>query len=72
MLHQAKGERGYQALKEDTALARSDPTIKAITFDLHQTLAMNTESFVINQEFDITYRSRMLINKLSTGLNSFG
>ena len=35
MLHQAKGERGYQALKEDTALAKSDPTI---AFDLQQTL----------------------------------
>ena len=35
MLHQAKGERGYQ---EDTALAKSDPTIAAIMFDLQQTL----------------------------------
>ena len=39
MLHQAKAERGYQALKEDTALAKSDPSVKAITFDLQQTLA---------------------------------
>ena len=31
MLHQAKGDRGYQALKEDVAVAKSDPAVEAIT-----------------------------------------
>ena len=38
MLHQTKAERAYQQLKEDMALAKSDPTVAMITFDLEQTL----------------------------------
>ena len=37
-LHHAKAEWAYQQLKEDTALAKSDPTIMVISFDLQQTL----------------------------------
>ena len=53
MLHQAKGERGYQALKEDTALAKSDHTN---TFDLQQTLptpALLTNGFLTKTTMDI-------------------
>ena len=37
-LHHAKAERTYLQLKEDTALAKSDPTVTVISFDLEQTL----------------------------------
>ena len=36
--HQAKDERAYQQLNSDTALAKSDDTVKLITFDLEHTL----------------------------------
>ena len=37
-VHQAKAEGAFQQLKEDIALAKSDTTVKLITFDLEQTL----------------------------------
>ena len=68
MLHQAKGERGYQALKEDTALAKSDPTVKAITFDLQQTLptpALSTSVFFYRRQL---WTYSLGIHELDTGL----
>ena len=37
-LHKRKAERAYAVLKEDTALAQSDPKVDMITFDLQQSL----------------------------------
>lgn len=38
-LHKTKAERGYQALREDTALSQSDSNYDLLTFDLEQALA---------------------------------
>ena len=37
-LHLCKAEGAYQKLKEDTALAKSDPNVEVLTFDLEQSL----------------------------------
>ena len=37
-LHLCKAERAYQDLKEDSALAKSDPDVLVLTFDLQQSL----------------------------------
>ena len=37
-LHLCKAEGAYQKLKEDTAIAKSDPNVEVLTFDLEQSL----------------------------------
>ena len=37
-LHKVKANRGYQVLKEDTALAKARPDIEMLTFDLEKSL----------------------------------
>ena len=37
-LHHRRAERSYQQLREDSAIAKSDPKIDTITFDLEQSL----------------------------------
>ena len=37
-LHKVKADRGYQVLKEDTALAKAPPDIEMLTIDLEKSL----------------------------------
>ena len=48
-LHQRKAERAYHRLREDTALAQSNPKIDMITFDLQQSLP--TPTLTVNVVF---------------------
>ena len=37
-LHLVQGEGGYNQLKEDTAVSKSDPNVDVLTFNLQQSL----------------------------------
>ena len=69
-LHKRKAERAYAVLKEDTALAQSDPKVDMITFDLQQslpTLRISTgivfykrQLWTYNLEYIVAHQGRVL------------
>ena len=68
-LHHRKAERSYQQLKEDSALAKSNPDVDTITFDLQQSLPtpVLTTSIVFYKRQLWTYNLGIHCCKTETG-----